>query len=217
MPASPTRPMCGSSSPRCAASSARLITGLRGVRPRSPFARAIAEIVDAWAAGGGVTYAPSPARAADAAATPAARPRWVAFLLAFDVDYRQAAPALHHRGAEPALPDDRPARFDGLDPAAVDGLKRWFYDRLEALDSARGGGSTTPSRATWSRASSARRRRAAEMKDIAPLCTLVRRNAQGPARPPGRAHRRPDRSRGEHARHRRLSGRDRRLAAARAA
>src|SRR5674536_370315 len=37
----------------------KLITDIRGVRTGSPFARAIAEIVDAWAIQAGVTYEPT--------------------------------------------------------------------------------------------------------------------------------------------------------------
>ena len=48
--ASPMRAMSGSSSPRCALSSPQMIMSIRGVPARSPFARAIAEIIDAWAA-----------------------------------------------------------------------------------------------------------------------------------------------------------------------
>src|SRR5262249_5792961 len=70
---------------------ARLIMDIRGVRPGSPFGRAIAEVVDAWAAKAGVNYAPSDSRSlqTEAATGVDAVPAWVAFLLRLDVDYRR--------------------------------------------------------------------------------------------------------------------------------
>ena len=69
----------------------KLIMDIRGVRPGSPFARAIAEIVDAWAIQAGVTYEPTDSRSlqAEAATDSEIASKWVAFLLAFDVDYRK--------------------------------------------------------------------------------------------------------------------------------
>ena len=67
-----------------------LIAALRGVPAKSPFAHAIAEIIDAWAIATGMVYdeeRPQAMHLETAAAQPA--PRWVNFLLAFDVDYRK--------------------------------------------------------------------------------------------------------------------------------
>jgi hypothetical protein len=62
------------------------IAALRGVPAKSPFAYAIAEIIDAWALTTGTVYAEeSPQETVTA--QPA--PRWLKFLLAFDVDYRK--------------------------------------------------------------------------------------------------------------------------------
>lgn len=114
----------------------QMIMSIRGVRPDSPFARAIAESIDAWAAQSGVTYVPTDSQSlqAEAAAPAAASAKWVAFLLTFDVDYRkrrlrfliEGQNRLYQRLGSPGL--------EGLEGQAVDSLKRRFYDHLEALD-----------------------------------------------------------------------------------
>ncbi len=64
---------------------------IRGVRPKSPFARAISEVVDAWAARTGAMYDATPAMQAQsgAAALRDQPAQWVKLLLAFDFDYRK--------------------------------------------------------------------------------------------------------------------------------
>jgi patatin-related protein len=113
-----------------------LIMNIRSVRPDSPFARAIAESIDAWAVQSGVTYVPTDSQLlqAEASAPAGVSAKWVAFLLAFDVDYRkrrlrfliEGQNRLYQRLGSPGL--------EGLDGQAVDSLKRRFYDHLEALD-----------------------------------------------------------------------------------
>jgi patatin-related protein len=113
-----------------------LIMNIRGVRPDSPFARAIAEGSDAWAIQSGMTYVPTDSQLlqAEVAAHAGVSAKWVAFLLAFDVDYRkrrlrfliEGQNRLYQRLGSPGL--------EGLEGQAVDSLKRRFYDRLEALD-----------------------------------------------------------------------------------
>lgn len=75
----------------CRAFIARLIIDIRGVRTNSPFARAIAEVIEAWATRTGALYdaeADPPSRSGQpTAASPIAR--WVQVLVAFDVDYRK--------------------------------------------------------------------------------------------------------------------------------
>jgi hypothetical protein len=71
---------------------------------------------------------------AEAAAPASVNAKWVTFLLAFDVDYRkrrlrfliEGQNRLYQRLGSPGL--------EGLQGEAVDGLKRRFYDHLEALD-----------------------------------------------------------------------------------
>lgn len=114
---------------------AERIAAIRGVRPGSPFARAIAEVVDAWAVQAGASYelGGSQSLAAEAAMNEAA-PKWVGLLLAFDVDYRKRR--LHFLietlnrlyqtvSAEPGIDFGTPA---------LDALKRQLYAFVEALE-----------------------------------------------------------------------------------
>ncbi len=95
---------------------AALVAGLLDARPQSPVARAVAEIVDAWAL-----------------ATRAGDGRADRFLLAFDIDYRrrrlhfmiEALNRLYQMFDEP--------RFAGHDRRLVDGLKRALYVSLDTL------------------------------------------------------------------------------------
>ena len=113
-----------------------LIMTTRGVRAGSPFARAIAEIVDAWATAAGVTYQPTDSRAlpAEAAAVSDATTNWVAFLLAFDVDYRKRRLHFLIEGVNRLYRRLGTEGFADLDAAAIDRLKRRLYDSVEALE-----------------------------------------------------------------------------------
>ena len=113
---------------------ADLIIEMRGIHAGSPFARAIAEIVDAWADRAGVTYAPIDARVAPGANPAEPVPGWIGFLLAFDVDYRRRRLHFLIEGQNRLYQKLGAPGFETLDPAAVDGLKRWFYDCIETLD-----------------------------------------------------------------------------------
>ena len=113
---------------------AGLIMEIHGVHPGSPFARAIAEIVDGWAECAGVTYAPVDARLAQGANAAEPVPGWIAFLLAFDVDYRRRRLHFLIEGQNRLYQKLGGPGFEALDPAAVDGLKRWLYDCIEALE-----------------------------------------------------------------------------------
>ena len=70
---------------------AQLIMTIRGVKPGSPFARAIAEVIDAWAARTEASdrLAKSGSFRSGAAQNLLAAPRWVTLLLDFDLDYRR--------------------------------------------------------------------------------------------------------------------------------
>jgi patatin-related protein len=112
---------------------AQLIMDIRGVHPRAPFARAIAEAVDAWALAAGVTFVPAQEQPADSAGE-AGTPGWIAFLLALDVDYRRRRLNFLIEGQNRLYQMLGAPGFEHLDPAAVDGLKRWFYDCVDALE-----------------------------------------------------------------------------------
>jgi patatin-related protein len=112
---------------------ARLIVDMRGVAPRSPFARAIAEVVDAWAQCAGVMYEPPEDRAYQNGGAAGALPGWVKFLLALDVDFRKRRLSFLIEGQNRLYQMLGTEGLD-LDPAAVDGLKRSLYECLDALD-----------------------------------------------------------------------------------
>lgn len=114
----------------------RLIMDIRGVRPDLPFGRAIAEIIDAWALEAGVTYEPTDSRSlqAEAVASNSVSPKWLTFLLAFDVDYRKRRLRLLIEGQNRLYQILGSPGLEGLDGPAVDRLKRQFYERIEVLD-----------------------------------------------------------------------------------
>jgi patatin-related protein len=115
----------------------KLIIEVRGVHPASPFARAIAEVIEAWAIQSGATYQALCNRSpcAEGLTEGQSTPKWLAFLLAFDIDYRKRRLHFLIEGQNrlyQLLSSEVP---DGLDPSAVDRLKRRFYQCLETLES----------------------------------------------------------------------------------
>ncbi len=113
-----------------------LIMDIRGVGPESPFARAIAEIIDAWAIRAGVIYEPTHSRSlhAENATGSDITPSWVAFLLAFDVDYRKRRLCFLIEGQNRLYQMLGSQGLEGLDAAVVDRVKRKFYECHEALE-----------------------------------------------------------------------------------
>lgn len=114
----------------------KLIMDIRGVRPGSPFARAIEEIVDAWAIETGVTYEFTESRSlqAEVATDSEATSKWVAFLLAFDIDYRKRRLHFLIEGQNRLYQMLGSEEFGDLDVAAVDRFKRKFYECVETLE-----------------------------------------------------------------------------------
>ncbi len=112
----------------------RLIMGIRGVQPKSPFARAIAEVVDTWAARTGATYdaAGAPPMRGDATA-PFPVARWVELLLAFDVDYRKRRLHFLIRGLNQLYEAAESGTAGTIAAAAIDSLKSSFYACLDEL------------------------------------------------------------------------------------
>jgi patatin-related protein len=113
----------------------RLIVAICGVRPKSPFARAIAEVVDAWAARTGATYdgAGAPPVHGDARTTPYPVARWVKLLLEFDVDYRKRRLHFLIRGQNRLYQVAECGTAETIAAAAVDSLKSAFYLCLDEL------------------------------------------------------------------------------------
>jgi patatin-related protein len=115
---------------------AGLIAALRGVPEQSLFGRAIAEIINAWSLATDTRYGSERHRAVhrEAARTDGGVPRWVKFLLAFDVDYRKRRLHFMIEGQNRLYQEFDKVHFAGYDRAAVDRLKRNFYDCLDALN-----------------------------------------------------------------------------------
>lgn len=114
----------------------RLIMEIRGVHPESPFARAITEIMNAWALESATTYEPATGRSSPVEGAEGSdnTPNWVAFLLAFDVDYRKRRLRFLIEGQNRISQMLGSGAFEGLDFAVVDRLKRRFYECAEALE-----------------------------------------------------------------------------------
>ena len=114
----------------------RLIADVRGVQEDSPFARAIGEIIDAWAIEAGVMYEPAATRTlpVEGATKLAALPKWITFLLSFDIDYRKRRLQFLIEGQNRLYQRLGSDRFVDLTPAAVDRLKRKLYDCVEVLE-----------------------------------------------------------------------------------
>jgi len=107
---------------------------LAGAPPRSPRARATAEIIDAWAKSRGVVYNRAEHDALLRETTAASTlPRWAEFFLAFDVDYRKRRLNFLIEGQNRLYRLLDEGRFPGLEPGVVDGLKRAFYRLLDGL------------------------------------------------------------------------------------
>jgi patatin-related protein len=114
---------------------AQLIMTIRGVKPGSPFARAIAEVIDAWAARTEASdrMAKSGSFRSGAAQNLLAAPRWVTLLLDFDLDYRRRRLHFMVEGQNRLYEMLDTERFGEVGAERVDRLKRRFYDGLDAL------------------------------------------------------------------------------------
>jgi patatin-related protein len=110
-----------------------IILTLCGAPQRSPRARAIAEIVDAWARSRGVVYRRAEHDVLLFETAAPKLPRWAEFFLAFDVDYRKRRLNFLIEGQNRLYRLLDEGRFPGLDASAVDGLKRAFYRLLDGL------------------------------------------------------------------------------------
>jgi patatin-related protein len=113
---------------------AQLIVRLRGVPPQSPLSRVVAEIIDAWALAKGIVYERADSEALEfETATAEHLPKWVKYLLAFDVKYRERRLHFLIEGQNRLYELLDHERFAGLDPRIVDRLKRAFYGQLDEL------------------------------------------------------------------------------------
>jgi patatin-related protein len=113
-----------------------LIASLRGVQPRSPFAQVIEEIVDAWAAASDIVYGKGGAQVVnlETATAEGDVPRWVTFLLAFDVDYRKRRLNFMIEGQNRLYQMFDEPQYQGYERKIVDLFKRSLYERLDTLN-----------------------------------------------------------------------------------
>jgi patatin-related protein len=113
---------------------AELIVKLRGVPPKSPLSRVVAEIIDAWAVARRIVYERAGSAALEFEPPSADHlPAWINYLLAFDVKYRERRLHFLIEGQNRLYGLIDQERFRGLNPAVVDRLKREFYVRLDGL------------------------------------------------------------------------------------
>jgi len=112
-----------------------LIMRIRKVRANTPFARAIGETIDVWAASAGAVYDPSHVATLrnETAQEDEPLPRWVEFLLAFDVDYRRRRLHFLVEGLNRLYEAAGSGQMEGLHVDAIDQLKRQFYESLDML------------------------------------------------------------------------------------
>lgn len=116
------------------ASIAGLIACLRGAAPNSQFARAIAEIVDVWAAETGIVYnTDKPAGHPETVTAASPLPRWTKLLLSFDMDYRKRRLHFLIEGLNRLYQLSDRMHFEDRHWKAMDALKRGLYNRLEEL------------------------------------------------------------------------------------
>ena len=118
------------------ASVSKMIVALRGAAEQSPFFPVVSAILDAWAIQSGATYrrylpqGDSPDGLARAAATP----NWIRFLQAFDVDYQRRRLRFMVEGLNRIYRDLDQSRRVNIDHAAMNRLKRGYYDCLGKLN-----------------------------------------------------------------------------------
>jgi hypothetical protein len=119
---------------------ADLLVDLRDVPLKSPFARAIAAVVDAWAESRSLVYNPDESEALSMQVTGAPLPRWVELLLNFDIKYRERRLHFMIEGQNRLYGMLDQEAFRTLSPQVVDRLKRRLYAKLDDVCSLR----TTP-------------------------------------------------------------------------
>jgi len=113
---------------------AQLIVKLRDAPENAPLLRLVTEIIDAWAVKKGLAYEGARGSALEfETETPGHPPRWVKYLLAFDVNYRERRLHFLIEGQNRLYDRLDQQRFAGLNQLAVDRLKQEFYGRLDDL------------------------------------------------------------------------------------
>jgi patatin-related protein len=113
----------------------QLIATIRGVPADSPFARAIGEVIEAWAARGdaGNGHGETGSFRSEAAQGVQAGRGWINLLLSFDIDYRKRRLHFMIEGQNRLYAMLDADSFKGIDAGLVDRLKRKFYESLDTL------------------------------------------------------------------------------------
>jgi patatin-related protein len=112
-----------------------IIVSLCAIPPRSAAARAVAEIIDAWAALRGFTYVERESHALkeEKTGSEGELPSWIKFLLSFDVDFRKRRLNFLVQGQNRLYQMLDEPFCQGVEPSTVDKLKREFYRCLDVL------------------------------------------------------------------------------------
>ncbi|HWI25975.1 MAG TPA: patatin-like protein [Stellaceae bacterium] len=111
---------------------AQLVTQMLALPPRSPAARSVAVVIDAWCRQAGVGYDRG-GEATEGAAGETPLSRWVGFLLAFDIDFRKRRLYFLIQGQNRLYQMLDESAAGTAAAGAVDRLKRDFYQCLDAL------------------------------------------------------------------------------------
>ena len=113
----------------------QLVADLRGANHRSQLGKTIIGIVGSWAARAGIVCDDTAdAGVPEADAVAASSPRWMRFLLTFDIDYRKRRLQFLVEGQNRLYQLIEQGRYPGLEPHVVDNLKRALYTHLDIMD-----------------------------------------------------------------------------------
>jgi len=110
-----------------------LIVQLRDVTAKSPLGKFIAAAVEAWARRGEIDYRTADRDALTRSERGGPLPRWVEFLLAFDVQYRVRRLHFLIEGQNRLYQMLGGEKYKTLSPQAIDRLKRSFYTKLDEI------------------------------------------------------------------------------------
>ena len=113
------------------ASVSKTIVALRGAAEQSPFFPVVSAILDAWAIDPEPHMSPR-GESPDGLAKAPTMPNWIKFLQAFDVDYQRRRLRFMVEGLNRIYRELDESRRINIDHAAMNGLKRGYYDCLGA-------------------------------------------------------------------------------------
>ena len=184
----------------------QLIMTVRGVQPGSPFARVIADVVDAWAAQAELLDQQTESFRTGAAQGLEAAPRWINLLLNFDIDYRKRRLHFLIEGQNRLYEMLDATPLKGIDASSGRSAQAQILRQPRRVASTRGAHRVRPRHSRSRRChipAGAFGRRNQGHRPIRPFdCRATRHQDRSPDRAIGIDHR----SRREHPRHRRAAG-----------